>query len=132
MTLTFDLMLYNNLLVEVTPKVIESEYEYEQMLATVEALTFQRDRTPEQTALYKLLVMLIESYEEDHYPIPAVSPNAILQHIMEASGTTQEDLVGILGSDDTVTDILSGQQPMSPVQAHILAEQFKVSPSLFV
>jgi hypothetical protein len=38
------------------PKIIETEAEYEQTLATVEALTLNHNRTPEQTALYKLLV----------------------------------------------------------------------------
>ena len=96
MTLTFNPVVYGDLLVEVTPKVIETELEYDRVLAIVEQLTFNRHRTLEETALHKLLVMLIEAYEAEHYPMPESSPDEILQHIMEASGTRQADLVGIL------------------------------------
>ena len=39
MTLTFDRSVYRDLLTQTIPKVIESEQEYEQTLAMVEALT---------------------------------------------------------------------------------------------
>ena len=132
MTLTFNPVAYSDLLVEVTPKVIETESEYERTLAIVERLTFNRNRTPEETALHKLLVMLVEVYESEHYPIPECSPDEILRHIMEASGTCQADLVGILGSSEGVADIVNGKRAMSKAQAKILAERFKVSPSLFI
>ena len=77
MTLTFSPEVYNDLLVEVTPKVIETESEYERTLAIVERLTFNRNRTPEETELHKLLVMLVETYESEHYPIPECSPDEI-------------------------------------------------------
>jgi HTH-type transcriptional regulator/antitoxin HigA len=132
MTLTFDPTVYGDLLVEVTPKVIETESEYERTLAIVEKLTFNRNRTPEETALHKLLVMLVEAYEAEHYQIPAASPDEILRHIMEASGTRQADLVGFLGSSGVVSEIVNGNRAISKAQAKILAELFKVSPSLFI
>ncbi len=132
MTLTFDPTIYSNLLLEVAPKVIESESEYERTLAIVEKLTFNTDRTPEETALHKLLVMLVEAYEVEHYPMPESSPDEILRHIMEASGTHPADLVGIVGSSGVVSDIVTGKRAISQAQAKILAEWFKVSPSLFL
>ena len=131
MTLTFDPVAYNNLLTEVTPKVIETEGEYEQMLAIAESLTFQTNRSPEQTALYKLLVTLIEAYESEHYPMQEAVPHTVLRHLMDASETTVEDLIGVLGNEDTVIQIMAGQQSISIVQAHILGKRFKVAPGLF-
>ncbi|MEO0533179.1 MAG: transcriptional regulator [Cyanobacteria bacterium P01_A01_bin.123] len=131
MTLTFDSAVYNDLLVEVTPKVIETEPEYERTLAIVEELTFNQNRTPEQVALHKLLVMLVEAYEIENYPVAQPSPGEILRHIMEASGTRHVDLVGILGSSDVVSDIVDGKREVSETQAQILADFFKTSPSLF-
>ena len=55
-----------------------------------------------------------------------------LRHIMEASGTCEADLVGILGSSEGVADIVNGKRAMSKTQAKILAERFKVSPTLFM
>jgi HTH-type transcriptional regulator / antitoxin HigA len=62
MTLTFDRSVYCNLLTEIAPKIIETEDEYESALSLTERLTFQKNRTLEETALYKLLVTLIETY----------------------------------------------------------------------
>ncbi len=123
---------YSDLLVEVTPKVIENEQDYERMLAIVEKLTFEPSRTPEQTAIYKLLVTLVEAYESTHYPITQAAPDEILRHIMEASGTRQADLVGIIGSSGVVSEVVNGKRAISKAQAKILAERFKVSPSLFI
>ena len=132
MTLTFNPAVYSDLLVEVTPKVIETESEYERTLAIVERLTFNRNRTPEETALHKLLVMLVEADEAEHYPMSAASSDDILRHIMEVSGTRQADLVGIVGSSGVVSEIVNGKRAISKAQAKILAELFKVSPSLFL
>ncbi len=132
MTLTFNQEVYTDLLSEVIPKIIETEAEYEQTLATVEALTFNQNRTPEQTALYKLLVMLVEAYETERYPIQDVSPVDVLNHIMAASGTRQADLVGIIGSSGVVSEIVNGKRTLSKAQAKILADRFKVSLSLFI
>ncbi|MEL7502063.1 MAG: transcriptional regulator [Cyanobacteria bacterium J06554_6] len=132
MTLTFNPTVYSDLLVEVTPKVIENEQEYERTLAIVERLTFNQNRTPEQTAIYKLLVTLVEAYESAHYPMAQAEPDEILRHIMEASGTRQADLVGIIGSSGVVSEVVNGKRAISKAQAKILGERFKVSPSLFI
>jgi hypothetical protein len=34
------------------------------------------DLSPEEEALAEILTLLIEDYEEKHYPLPRVSPNA--------------------------------------------------------
>lgn len=132
MTLTFNSTLYSELLLEVTPKVIDTEQEYERTLAMVEKITFNRNRTPEETALHKLLVMLVEAYETENYPVTESSPDEILRHIMEASDTRQVDLVGILGSSGVVSEIVNGKRAISKAQAKILGELFKVSPGLFI
>jgi HTH-type transcriptional regulator / antitoxin HigA len=132
MTLTFDRAVYSNLLAETAPKVIETEEDYERILAMTERLTFAKDRSPEEQALHKLLVMLTEAYETQHYPMDESTPYEILQHIMESSGTRQADLVGIVGSSGVVSEIINGKRSVSKAQAKALGEYFKVSPSLFI
>jgi HTH-type transcriptional regulator / antitoxin HigA len=132
MTLTFDKTLYSNLLSEIAPKIIETEDEYESALSITERLTFQKDRSPEETALYKLLVTLIESYEIEHYALDESQPHEILQHIMESSDTRQADLVGVVGSSGVVSEIVNGKRSISKAQAKALGEYFKVLPSLFI
>ncbi|MEM9117151.1 MAG: transcriptional regulator [Cyanobacteria bacterium P01_D01_bin.6] len=132
MTLTFDQATYADLLMEMTPKVIETEAEYEKVLVEVEALAFNQNRTTEETALYKLLVLLAEAYEAENYSMKEVSPTEVLTHILEASDFTAADLVGLLGSSDVVSEVLEGKQAITKVQAQILGDRFKVSPSLFI
>jgi HTH-type transcriptional regulator/antitoxin HigA len=132
MTLTFDRNTYRNLLTEVIPVAIETEEEYERVLKIVEELTFKKNRTTEEKALHKLLVILVEAYETENYPIEKSAPHEILQHIMESSGTRQIDLVGIIGSSGVVSEIVNGKRGISKAQAKALSEYFKVSSSLFI
>ena len=132
MTLTFDRANYSNLLAEIAPRAIETEEEYDRLLAVAERLTFAKNRTPEEKALHKLLVTLIEVYEAQNYPIDKSEPHEILQHIMEASGTRQADLVGIIGSSGVVSEVVNGKRAISKAQAKALGNYFKVSPSLFI
>jgi len=132
MTLTFDQTAYRHLVAEFAPQVIETEQEYERALKVAEQLTFAKNRTPEQMALYKLLVLLIEAYETEKYPMDKSDPCEILQHIMEASGTRQSDLVGIIGSSGVVSEVVNGKRSISKSQAKALGDYFKVSPSLFI
>ncbi|MEG4320066.1 MULTISPECIES: transcriptional regulator [unclassified Microcoleus] len=132
MTLTFDRANYSNLLAEVAPRAIETEEEYDRLLAVAQRLTFAKNRTPEERALHKLLVTLIEVYEAQNYAIDKSEPHEILQHIMEASGTRQADLVGIIGSSGVVSEVVNGKRAISKAQAKALGDYFKVSPSLFI
>ncbi|MCC3418520.1 MAG: transcriptional regulator [Microcoleus sp. PH2017_29_MFU_D_A] len=132
MTLTFDRANYSNLLAEVAPRAIETEAEYDRLLAVAEGLTFAKNRTLEEKALHKLLVTLIEVYEDQNYAIDKSEPHEILQHIMEASGTRQADLVGIIGSSGVVSEVVNGKRAISKAQAKALGDYFKVSPSLFI
>lgn len=132
MTLAFDKNVYTQLLTEFQPKVIASEEEYDQMLVIVEDLIAQKNRTSEQTALLKLLVLLVEAYESNHYPMEPSSPHALLQHLMDAQGLKQADLVGILGSKGVVSEICNGKRSISKAQAKVLGDFFHLSPSLFI
>jgi len=133
MTLIFDPLTYRKLLSDVAPTAIETDEEYNRILAVVERLTFANQLTPEEQTLYKLLVQLVETYEEANSPIELAAPHEVLQHIMAASGTKRTDLVGLLGSNRaTISEIVSGQRSMSKAQARILGDRFNVSPDLFL
>lgn len=132
MILTFDGATYSKLLAEIAPRAIETEEEYDRLLTVAERLTFAKNLTPEERALYKLLVTLIEVYETENYPMDKSEPHEILQHIMESSGTRQADLVGIIGSSGVVSEVVNGKRAISKAQAKALGDYFKISPSLFI
>ncbi len=131
--ITFDNKSYSQLLAEVAPQVIETETEYERLLKVVEFITFKKNLTSEERKLDKLLVRLIEDYEEENYPMDKSTPHEILQHMMESSGIRQADLVRILGSSSgVISEVVNGKRSISKAQAKALGEYFKVSPSLFI
>ena len=132
MTLTFNTAAYSNLLSQYVPQVIETESEYDRVLAIAERLTFAKNKTSEEKALYKLLVTLIEAYESENYPIEESAPHDILQHLMESSGTRQADLVGVIGSSGVVSEVVNRKRSISKAQAKALGDYFKISPSLFI
>jgi HTH-type transcriptional regulator / antitoxin HigA len=132
MTQIIDLKVYGQLVAEVTPKVIETEDEYEQFLAVAERLTFKQVQTPEESALYDLVTMLVETYEAQHYTIDRSSPVEVLEHIIESSGIDRSDLVEIFGSGEAVDRVLAGREVINSSQANALAQRFKLSPEIFL
>lgn len=78
-----------------------------------------------------LLTLLIESYEEEHYPIRASSPVEALQALMEANGLRQKDLVPFLGSESMVSMVLNGSRELTKGHIEKLSKRFRVSPELF-
>ena len=132
MTISLDKITYSQLLVEYQPKIITTEAEYDQALETVEKLMADKQRTPEQTAILQLLVTLIEEFENNQYSIEASSPYAMLEHLMDARGIKQSDLVGIIGSKGVVSEVMNRKRAISKAQAKALGEFFNVSTALFI
>ena len=139
MTLTLNKENYLKLLkqTQIIPKIIATEAEYEDYLAVAEKLiSHKENRTPEQTTLLRLLVRLIEDYEENYYALQDwsnLSPHEILQHLLESSSTQPADLANIVNTSEAlIPAFINGQAEISKEQAKRLGLHFKVSPGLFI
>jgi HTH-type transcriptional regulator / antitoxin HigA len=132
--LAVDTRKYARLLTRTLPAPIETEEEYERLLAQAEKLMDKGESalTPEEEKLLDLLVMLVEQYEEKKYPIDSVSPQAMISHLMEARGLTPKDLWPMFGSKGVASEVLNGKRAVSKAQAKKLAEFFHVSPAVFI
>ena len=138
MTITINRSNYIDLLneVQIVPKVIETEVEYDGFLVVTESLLSKRqNRTPEETALFVLLVKLIEDYEAEHYSIQAagkIAPHKFLQHMMEAREMEPDDLMGLLNvSSELAGSIFNGDRQIDRPQSQCLGDYFKVDSSNF-
>lgn len=138
MTSTIDKQNYLELLdsADITPKVIETEAEYDRFLAVAEKLMNKRtDRTSEETVLLMLVVRLIEDYESIHHNLDdwgKSTPTELLRNMMESSGTRQVDLVGVIGSKGVVSEVVNGKREITLAQAKNLGKYFKIAPGLFI
>jgi HTH-type transcriptional regulator/antitoxin HigA len=79
----------------------------------------------------ELLTVLIEAYEEEHYPIRAASPVEVLVELMAANNLKQKDLAPLLGSESVVSEVLSGKRELNKQHIARLSQRFKLSPSVF-
>jgi HTH-type transcriptional regulator/antitoxin HigA len=131
-TIILDSKKYARLLARALPVVIETEEENERMLAEVDKLMDKNPLTPEESKLFDLMVRLIEDFEEQAYPVGDVSPDQMLQHLMEARGLNQTDLLPIFGGRGRVSEVVNGKRGISKDQAKKLGEFFHVSPELFI
>ena len=136
MTANVDKTKYGLLLMETLPSVISSEKELERLTEEVDRLMTkgikQGELSPEEERLLELLAVLIETYEDEHYPIPDLSPIEVLKFLMEERGLKQSDLLHIFGSSGIASEVVSGKRSISKAQAKKLAEFFKVSVELFI
>lgn len=125
---------YGRLLAQTLPAVIRTEAENEQMLAAIWELIKKGEEniSPEEIALVELMSVLVEQFEAEHYPIPDAPPHRILQHLLEARGLKQSDLVPIFGGRGRVSEAVNGKRGISKAQAKALAEFFHVSTDLFL
>ena len=139
MTLTLNKKKYFDLLdkFKIIPKIIETEVEYNKYLAVVEKLiALKNQRSLEETALFRLLVKLIEDYEEEIYDLENWSnlkPHEILHHLLESSGKEANDLIEFMNvSQGIMSSIVNGKKAINKEQAQKLSIYFKVSPCLFL
>jgi HTH-type transcriptional regulator / antitoxin HigA len=123
---------YADLLVAIQPKVIETEVENEFYLAEVTKLMrLGESITPAQERLLRLLVSLIESFEDQHYQLKSATSLEILTELVNDRGLKQKDLLPVFGSQGVASEVLNGKRGISKAQAKALGKFFQVSPSIF-
>ena len=132
MILTLNKSEYGALLADIQPRVITTEEENDRTLKIVESLLAEENPSPEKEQILRLLVSLIEKFEDEHYQLAASTPHSILLHLMEERGMRQTDLIGIVGSRGVVSEVVNGKRSISKSQAKSLGDLFHVDPSLFI
>ena len=85
----------------------------------------QKDRGTELARL-EAFSIVIEKYEDEHYPIAAPDPIEAIKFRMEQAELRQEDLVPCIGSLSMVSEILEGKQPLTTEMAMALGKTFGI------
>lgn len=95
-------------------KIIRTEADYEAVLDRISIL-MDSDPAPgsDQGEELELLGLLVEHYEEEHFPMDLPSPLTAIKFRMEQQGLKQKDLVPYIGSESKVSEVLSGKRSLS-------------------
>jgi HTH-type transcriptional regulator/antitoxin HigA len=123
---------YGKLCADVIPKIIESDEEFDRLVAKMEALDRKAKPTREEVALSALLLKLITDYDDQHYALPPQPPHKMIQYLMEQRNLKQAHLLPVFGARSVASDVIGGKR--EPSKAHIrkLAEFFHVSAAVFL
>jgi HTH-type transcriptional regulator/antitoxin HigA len=113
------------------PHLLHSDEELAAYTAALFELTAKPTLTREEEEAVELLTLLMERYESQRFPVPEAAPADVLRFLLDSNGLTQRDLIAELGSESTVSLILSGKRPLTRNHIARLSERFHVSPSVF-
>ena len=111
--------------------LIHSEEELAEYTEALFELTAKPDPTPDEEEAIELMTLLIERYESEHYPIPEAEPADVLRFLLEQNELSQRDIAPELGSESTVSLVLSGKRQLNRDHIARLSRRFNVSPAVF-
>ena len=110
-----------------------SEKEYEQLVELLDEITdiVRDDESHSLAKMMDVIGVLVENYEDEHFPEPEGDPISVLKYLMEENELKQVDLTE-LGSQGVVSEILNGKRNLNLRQIKALSERFKVPASVFI
>ena len=93
-------------------KMIKTEEDYQQALKRLERIFDSPiDSTERDEA--EILSILIEKYEDEHYPIGPPDPIEAIKFRMEQMDMKKSDLAKIIGYKSRVSEIFSGKRKLT-------------------
>lgn len=114
------------------PHIIHNDKELEAYTdALFELTTLKRPSASEREAI-DLLTLLIERYEQEHYPFPAADPVSLVRFLIDNEGLNQRDLIPEFGSESAVSIFLGGRRKLNLHQVRALRVRFKLPADAFL
>ena len=120
---------FNMDVMEVKP--IKSETDYEKALKRLEVI-FDASPNSKEGDEAEILSLLIENYENQHYPIESPDPIEAIKIRMEEMNMKQKDLVGIIGGKSRVSEILNRKKRLTVDMIRELERILNISASVLV
>ncbi len=108
------------------PHVIHNDEELEAYTDALFQLTTLDNPSGSEREAIELLTLLIERYEETHYPIPPADAVSVVRLLLEQHGLRQRDLIPQFGSESGVSMFLTKQRKLTLQQIQKLSARFKL------
>ena len=112
-------------------KPIRSEQDYREALRRLDEI-FDAPTNSEEGDEAEVLTLLIDHYENHHFPIEAPDPIEAIKVRMEEKNLKQKDLVGLIGGKSRVSEILNRRKRLTVDMIRKLEQALNISASVLV
>jgi HTH-type transcriptional regulator / antitoxin HigA len=112
-------------------KPIRTETDYQQALERLEVIFDAKIGTQESDEL-EILGLMVDDYENKHYPIEAPDPIEAIKIRMEEMQLKQVDLVPEIGGKSRVSEILNRKRKLTVDMIRKLAIRLNLSSNLLI
>ena len=112
-------------------RVLHSDKELDEALHEVDRLWEAIPGTEDHDRL-ELLMVLVEDYENRHYPIGPPDPIEAIKFRMEQQGLNRKKLANLLGTRGRVSEILNGKRGLSLSMIRALSTQLHIPAEVLI
>ena len=112
-------------------KPIKTEKDYNQALERLEVIFDAKLGSPEGDEL-EVLGILIDQYENEHFPIGLPDPIEAIKFRMEQMGYNQNDLASIVGLKSRASEILNRKRKLSLEMIRQLHERLNIPTDVLI
>jgi HTH-type transcriptional regulator / antitoxin HigA len=110
---------------------IKTVNDHKAALLEIERLWAAEEDTPEGDRL-DILTMLVEAFEEAHFPMDMPGPIEAIKFRLEQQGEDQKALIGIIGNRTRVYEVLRGDRPLSLAMIRRLHERLQIPAEVLI
>lgn len=112
-------------------KPIKTEADYRSALKRLEEIFDAKLETPESDEL-EILGLMVDDYENKHYPIEAPDPIEAIKIRMEEMHLKQMDLIPEFGGKSRVSEVLNRKRRLTVEMIRKLATRLNLSANLLI
>ena len=112
-------------------KPIRTRKDYQQAIDRLEAI-FDAKKGTDQGDELEILGILIEQYENEHFPIDLPDPIEAIKFRMEQMGYTQTDLARVVGLKSRASEILNRKRKLSLDMIRQLHEKLNIPTDVLI
>ena len=112
-------------------KLIKNDKDYQKALKRLEEIFDSKRGTPESDEA-DVLGLMIDEYENKHFPIGAPDPIEAIKIRMEELNLRQSDLAEALGGKNRVSEVLNRKRRLTLEMIRKLTKKLNLSPGLLI
>jgi len=114
-----------------TIRPIKNESDYQQALKRLEFI-FDAKKDSDDGDELEILGILIEKYEDEHFPIGFPDPIEAIKFRMDQMGYDQSDLANIIGLKSRASEILNRKRKLSLDMIRLLHDNLKIPTEILI